>query len=188
MLDVADAESGQRQAQAQLKARRDGRRQGAGDASHQSRGAGDQEEGSDDQTRAGDSAWSHRLDQDRGRGGLHRLHRHRQAVETSGGRIEQAEGHEDAGGVHPHHRDRADDVGQEGAEIAERAGHLVEVPRESPPDLWGPHLADRHRLLSHPPSLPSLGPRNRSGLYTRKYTSSGADRPKRGAGFPGSSD
>ncbi len=130
MADIADAEPGQRQAEPQLQAGRDRRGQGAGDPSDQSRGAGDQEESPDDEARAGHRAGGHRLDQYGRRSGLHRLDGDRDAVEATRQGVEQAEGHEDARGVHAHHGDRADDVRQEGAEIAERAGDLVEVPRE----------------------------------------------------------
>ncbi len=121
VLDIADAEPGQRQAEPQLQAGGHRRRQGAGDAADQPRGAGDQEEGPDDEAGAGNGAGAHRLDQDRRRRGLHRLHGHGDAVEGAGRGVEQAEGDEDAGRIHPHHGDRANDVRQEGAEVAQRA-------------------------------------------------------------------
>jgi len=45
--------------------------------------------------------------------------------------VKQTEGGQDAGRVHADNRNRADDVRQEGAEITERAGNLLNVPPEA---------------------------------------------------------
>jgi hypothetical protein len=82
-------------------------------------------------TGPGDRARLHRLDQHGGRGGLHRLHRHRYAVESARQRVKETEGGQNPGRCHADDRDRADNVRQEGSKVAERAGNLADTPAEA---------------------------------------------------------
>jgi hypothetical protein len=109
-LDQPDAERGKRQPKTELQSSRDAARQSACEPANHTGQTKDQKKRPDDETRPGNRRRLHRLDQYRCRCCLHRLDGHRNAIEGTGECIEEPEGRQDAGRVHLHDRDRADDV------------------------------------------------------------------------------
>jgi hypothetical protein len=80
-------------------------------------------------------------------------------------RVEQTKGRQDAGRLHADNRDRADNVRQEGAEVAKRAGHFADTPAKTRAyelrRLVGPF--PNRDCRNAQPAVPRLGDRAGSG-------------------------